>query len=109
MAKTPHGTKGWIEYMEGARKYFAQNGTLNGYDFYKWNNQRWYPDNKSKVIKGQNFNADRRIGGNLYSPKSYESKLKEARFVDSTEGMPGDSEGADIGSIQADTFINSRY
>ena len=39
----------------------------------------------------------------------YESKLKEARFVDSTEGMPGDSEGADIGSIQADTFINSRY
>ena len=77
MAKTPHGTKGWIEYMEGARKYFAQNGTLNGYDFYKWNNQRWYPDNKSKVIKGQNFNADRRIGGNLYSPKSYESKLKE--------------------------------
>ena len=38
-----------------------------------------------------------------------ESKLKEARFVDSTEGMPGDSEGADIGSIQADTFINSRY
>jgi len=39
----------------------------------------------------------------------YEAKLKEARFVDSTEGMPGDSEGADIGSIQADTFINSRY
>ena len=39
----------------------------------------------------------------------YESKLKEARFVDSTEGMPGESEGADIGSIQADTFINSRY
>tara|TARA_X000001388_G_scaffold68516_1_gene56383 strand:+ start:383 stop:967 length:585 start_codon:yes stop_codon:yes gene_type:complete len=38
----------------------------------------------------------------------YESKLKEARFVDATEGMPG-VEGADLGVIQADTFINSRY
>jgi len=38
----------------------------------------------------------------------YEAKLKEARFVDSTEGMPG-VEGADLGVIQADTFINSRY
>tara|TARA_R100001082_G_scaffold453_1_gene374 strand:- start:131 stop:1282 length:1152 start_codon:yes stop_codon:yes gene_type:complete len=77
MAKTPHGTKGWLKYMEGAREYYEKNGTLNGYEFYKWNNQRWYPDNKSKVIEGQNFNANRRIGTNLYSPKSYESKLKE--------------------------------
>ena len=38
----------------------------------------------------------------------YESKLKEARFVDATEGMPG-VEGADLGVVQADTFINSRY
>ena len=38
----------------------------------------------------------------------YEAKLKEARFVDATEGMPG-VEGADLGVIQADTFINSRY
>ena len=38
----------------------------------------------------------------------YESKLKEARFVDATEGMPG-GEGADLGVLQADTFINSRY
>ncbi len=38
----------------------------------------------------------------------YESKLKEARFVDATEGMPG-VEGADLGVLQADTFINSRY
>ena len=81
MAKTPHGTKGWIEYMEGARKYFAQNGTLNGYDFYKWNNQRWYPDNKSRVIPNKNFNPNRRIGNNLYSPKSYESKLKDVDWV----------------------------
>jgi len=77
MAKTPHGTKGWIKYMEGAREFYDKNGTLNGYEFYKWNNQRWYPDNKSKVIEGQNFNPNRRIGTNLYSPKSYESKLKE--------------------------------
>ncbi len=38
----------------------------------------------------------------------YESKLKEARFVDATEGQPG-VEGADLGVLQADTFINSRY
>ena len=38
----------------------------------------------------------------------YEAKLKEARFVDATEGMPG-VEGADLGVVQADTFINSRY
>ena len=38
----------------------------------------------------------------------YEAKLKEARFVDATEGMPG-VEGADLGVLQADTFINSRY
>ena len=38
----------------------------------------------------------------------YESKLKEARFVDATEGQPG-VEGADLGVVQADTFINSRY
>ncbi|BAQ86542.1 putative tail tubular protein [uncultured Mediterranean phage uvMED] len=38
----------------------------------------------------------------------YEAKLKEARFVDATEGMPGAS-GADLGSLKADTFINARY
>ena len=40
----------------------------------------------------------------------YEMKLKEARFVDATEGMPGSMDQvADYGSIEANTFISSRF
>lgn len=38
----------------------------------------------------------------------YNQKLSEARFVDSTEGMPG-TEGVDYGVMHANTFINSRF
>jgi|TARA_R110000822_G_scaffold73164_3_gene175811 hypothetical protein len=40
----------------------------------------------------------------------YEMKLKEARFVDATEGMPGSMDQVgDYGSIEANTFISSRF
>lgn len=38
----------------------------------------------------------------------YEAKIKEARFADATEGMPGESR-ADVGVYPADTFVNSRF
>ena len=38
----------------------------------------------------------------------YNQKLREARFVDATEGMPG-TEGVDNGVMHANTFINSRF
>ena len=45
--------------------------------------------------------------GTLY--QLYETKLSEARFVDATEGTPGALNNVTAsGSIQADTFINSR-
>ena len=45
--------------------------------------------------------------GTLY--QLYETKLSEARFVDATEGTPGALNNVTVsGSIQADTFINSR-
>ena len=40
----------------------------------------------------------------------YEEKLKEARFVDATEGTPASiTSVTDSGSIEADTFIRSRF
>ena len=40
----------------------------------------------------------------------YEEKLKEARFVSATEGTAGSfTSGSDIGGIEADTFIRSRF
>lgn len=40
----------------------------------------------------------------------YEDKLKEARFVDATEGTPASINSVtDAGSIVADTFIRSRF
>ena len=40
----------------------------------------------------------------------YEMKLKEARFVDATEGMPGSfDQVADHGSLEANTYISSRF
>ncbi|BAQ86497.1 putative tail tubular protein [uncultured Mediterranean phage uvMED] len=40
----------------------------------------------------------------------YEDKLKEARFVDATEGTPASiTSVTDSGSIEADTFIRSRF
>ena len=40
----------------------------------------------------------------------YEDKLKEARFVDATEGTPASiTSVTDAGSIEADTFIRSRF
>lgn len=40
----------------------------------------------------------------------YEDKLKEARFVSATEGTPASINSvSDMGSIEADTFIRSRF
>lgn len=40
----------------------------------------------------------------------YEDKLREARFVDATEGTPGSITAVtDSGGIEADTFIRSRF
>ena len=40
----------------------------------------------------------------------YERKLKEARFVDATEGTPASiDQVADTGSIEANTFVAARY
>ena len=40
----------------------------------------------------------------------YQSKLSEARFVDATEGTPASlDQVSDTGSIEANTFIASRY
>ena len=40
----------------------------------------------------------------------YEAKLSEARFVDATEGTPASiGSVTDSGSLEADTFIRSRY
>lgn len=40
----------------------------------------------------------------------YEDKLKEARFVDATEGTPASiTSVTDSGSLEADTFIRSRF
>lgn len=45
-----------------------------------------------------------------YYRAAYESKLKEARFVDATEGTPASIDSvAAAGSIEADVFIRSRY
>ena len=40
----------------------------------------------------------------------YDQKVREARFVDATEGMPGSMDQvSDTGGIEANTFIASRY
>lgn len=40
----------------------------------------------------------------------YEDKLREARFVDATEGTPGSITAVtDSGGLEADTFIRSRF
>ena len=40
----------------------------------------------------------------------YEDKLKEARFVDATEGTPASIDGvSDAGALEADLFIRSRF
>jgi len=40
----------------------------------------------------------------------YDQKVREARFVDATEGMPGSiDQVSDTGSIEANTFIAARY
>lgn len=48
------------------------------------------------------------LSGQMYD--MYQRKLSEARFVDSTEGTPAQTENQNqAGQIQADYFINSRF
>tara|TARA_R110002012_G_scaffold57769_2_gene149060 strand:- start:2067 stop:2618 length:552 start_codon:yes stop_codon:yes gene_type:complete len=48
------------------------------------------------------------LSANLY--ELYRNKLSEARFVDATEGTPASiTSVTDSGSLEADTFVRSRY